>query len=160
MPLISSTRSNPWDTPISMLATRLRVSPCSARPVLSSLANSTLTVPSAMFRSTAGWISRLSLPFLPSIVSDRPWKATFVFAGIGIGFLPTRDIPCPLVGSVAPPRYGSADGAQNLAADVFPACLLVRHDPPGGRQDRNAHAVQNGLEVLALNVGAPAGSAD
>src|SRR5512147_844528 len=113
-----------------------------------------------MVSSTAGWICRLSLPFLPSIVSNRSLKETLVLAGMEIGFFPTRDITSSLARSGGTCAPSSADGAQDLAADILLARLFVRHHPARRGQDGNPHPVQHGPEVLALHVRAPARPAD
>jgi hypothetical protein len=50
--------------------------------------------PSSIFKSTAGWMDWLNLPFSPSTVSDLFTYVILVLSGIGTGSFPTRDMRC------------------------------------------------------------------
>src|SRR5215813_2392650 len=144
MPTMSSFRSKPAFTPLTMLATSARAVPWSARACRSSASRvrttalfSTLTLsPEGM-----GWES---LPLGPS-ARTRPFS-TWIFTpwGIATGCLPMRDMV-----SLSP--YVSED----FAADLLLARLAVGYDTPGRGHDRHAHAAEDGRDRVVADVDPP-----
>src|SRR6267142_6359866 len=146
MPMISSLRSNPSLTPLTMLATSARARPCSARTSRSSLPRSITTVPSCIFGVSPAGTGWLSLPLGPSARMTRPSTATFTPCGILIGCLPMRDMSAPL------PHVG-----EDFAADLLLARLAVGEHAARGRQQRHAHAGQDRGNLVVGDVHAAAG---
>src|SRR5215475_11612239 len=93
VPAISSVFLYPSVTPMIMLATRVRDSPCSSLARRSSLGRSTASVPSsersAVIGSASVW---LSSPLGPLTRTVRPSMVTSTPLGTGIGLRPIRDI--------------------------------------------------------------------
>src|SRR4051812_1491050 len=139
MPMISSLRSKPSFTPVTMLATRARARPCSARTSRSSLPRSITSVPSCIFGVRPAGTGWLSLPLGPSARTVLPSTAIFTPWGILIGCLPMRDMSGPL------PHVG-----EDFAADLLLACLAVGEHAARGRQQGHAHT---GLDRRNLVVG-------
>ncbi len=79
-----------------MLATRVRVRPCSARDSRSSLGRVTFSEPSSSFSTLIGeatvW---LSVPLGPLTVTEEPSMVTSTPAGTVIGSRPMRDMVTP-----------------------------------------------------------------
>src|ERR1017187_3926880 len=106
-----------------MLAISARMVPdmafaCNASPsrcTVTSLFNACFKVPNGPFTETS----------LAASVTSTP-------AGTTIGFLATLDMITPL-----------RDDAQNFAADSIGACLVVSHQPFGGRHDGDTQAVHH-----------------
>jgi hypothetical protein len=92
MPMISSFRSKPSVTPVTMLATSARVKPWSARAVRWSAARLTTTLPSATFTEQRGGTVSPSFPFGPCTWTCPSETAICTPFGIAIGFLPILDI--------------------------------------------------------------------
>src|SRR5262245_8045672 len=145
MPTISSLRSKPSLTPFTMLATSARVSPCSARTVRSSLARVTTTCPLSIVALSPRGTGWNSLPLGPSARTSAPSTWTFTPCGMTMGFLPMRDMRGPL------PHVG-----QHFAADLLLARLPVGHHAARRRDDRHAHAGQDGRDLLVGHVHPPA----
>ena len=79
-----------------MLATSARVSPWSARTYRCSAPRPTTTLPSATFTEQSSWTRISSLPLGP-LARPLSLDADLDALGIGIGFLPIRDIVSFLV---------------------------------------------------------------
>src|ERR1043166_9391746 len=141
MPMMSSLRSKPSLTPVTMLATSARARPCSARTWRSSLPRSITTVPSCIFGVRTIGTAWLSLPLGPSARTVLPSTATFTPWGILIGCLPMRDMSGSL------PHVG-----EDFAADLLLARLAVGEHAAGGRQQRHAHAGQDGRNLVVGDV--------
>src|SRR5512140_1597986 len=129
---MSSEREKPVVTPWIMLATRVRVSPCSWRERRESSGRSTRTSPFSM----TTFISRSSfcetLPLGPSTATRPSWAFTFTLSGILIVILPMRDMGLSL-----------PDGGEELAAEVLLARLAVDQHAFGGGEDGDAEAVHH-----------------
>src|SRR4029453_3404318 len=141
MPTMSSLRSKPSLTPVTMLATSARARPCSARAWRSSLARSITIVPSATRGVSplgTGWVS---LPLGPSARTVRPSTWTFTPCGIGMGCLPIRDIWRSL------PHVG-----EDFAAALLLARLAIGEHAAGGREQRHAHAGQDRGDLVVGHV--------
>src|SRR5690242_16034523 len=111
-----------------MLLTRARVVPHIARARLLSPFGVTVTRPSATCAVTSLPMASDRLPSPPFAVSIWPARRTSTPGGIGIGFLPIRDM-------ISSSILRSEHPAQDLAADLRGAGLVVGHDPARGRQD-------------------------
>src|ERR1051326_1284993 len=146
MPMISSFRSNPSLTPVTMLATRARASPCSARTWRSSLPRSITRVPSCIFGVRPAGTGWLSLPLGPPARTVRPSTETFAPWGILIGCLPMRDMSGSL------PHVG-----EDFPADFLLARLAVGDDTARGRDQGHAHAAQDRGDVVVAHVDPAAG---
>src|SRR5439155_18966677 len=82
--------SNPSVTPSTMLAIRLRVSPCSARCSPRSVGRSTVSVPSDWVTFIPGLTAWLNSPLGP-LTDTRPGLiSTVTPSGMDMGFLPIR----------------------------------------------------------------------
>src|SRR6266850_2216254 len=146
MPTISSFRSKPSLTPLTMLATSARARPCSARTWRSSLPRSMTTVPSTIRGVSPAGTGWLSLPLGPSARTVAPSTRTFTPCGILMGCLPMRDMsasPLPHVG-------------EDFAADLLLARLAVGEHPAGGREQGDAHAGQDRRNLVVGDVHAAA----
>ena len=101
MPTISSFRSKPSLTPVTMLATSDRVSPWSARTLRwSELRAHVSTLPSATVTEQAGRDRLAQLALGPlGLDGAASWTPTFTPWGTAMGFLPIRDIGCQRVRS-------------------------------------------------------------
>src|SRR4029450_12664127 len=144
MPTMSSLRSKPSLTPVTMLATSARASPCSARTRRSSPARSMTMVPSATRGVSPVGTGWLSLPLGPSARTVRPSIWIFTPCGIGMGCLPMRDIE------------GSLPHARE---DVAPALLLaglaIGEHAAGGREQRHPHAGQDRGDLVVGHIDPP-----
>src|SRR5689334_22443505 len=145
MPMISSLRSKPSLTPLTMLATRARARPCSARTWRSSLPRSMTSVPSCIFGVRPAGTDCASLPLGPSARTVLPSTATFTPWGILIGCLPMRDMSAPL------PHVG-----QDFAADLLLARLAVGEHAARGREQGHAHAGQDRGNLVVSDIDATA----
>src|SRR5712691_595311 len=144
MPTISSFRSKPPFTPVTMLATRARAMPCSARACRWSASRLRTTVLFSTRALSSGGMAWASLPLGPSALT-RPFSTwTFTPWGMTTGFLPIRDIVS------LSPHVG-----EDFAADLLLAGLAVGHDTPGRRHDRHAHAAQDGRDLVVTDVDPP-----
>src|SRR5258708_40343545 len=141
---MSRLRVKPVATPVTMLLTRARVVPHIARARFDSSFGAIVTAPSAIVAVTSLLTTRLSVPSPPLAVSTWPARSTVTPAGIATGFLPMRDI-----------ASSSEHPAQDLAADLGDAGLVVRHDPVRGRQDRYAQPVIDPRQIGELGIDPP-----
>src|SRR5262249_40390355 len=78
-----------------------------------------------------------SLPFGPSTLTVWSSRATFTPAGTGMGFLPIRDM-----------GHSLPDVRQHFAADLLLAAFAVSDDATRRRQDGDAHATQDGRNLV------------
>src|ERR687895_198282 len=122
-----------------MFATRLRVSPWSARSSPRSLGRDTtissLACSSFMRRGTCC----VSSPSGPFTITRPGSSETDTPAGISIGFLPMRLIRSP-------------HETDDFAADAFALGGLGGYQAPGGRHDRRAQAPEGPWEAMLLSV--------
>src|SRR5437773_9582262 len=130
-PLISSRLAKPSLTPLTMLLSRARLSPCRARVWASSPSRvTTMLAPSTL---AAVWLgnSQASLPLGPSTFTFRPLNSTFTLAGMVMGCFPIRDIiVLVLLGRGAAGRL--PDKTEQFTAQVILASLGAAHHPLGG----------------------------
>src|SRR5438552_5085950 len=129
-----------------MLFASVRDSPHMARARVESSRGLSESAPSSWRTSISSATVQASWPLGPCTVTVWPSRVTVTPAGIAMGFLPIRDI------SVHP--------AEDFAADVGVARGVVGHHALGRRQDRDAQAVLDRLEVLDRGIDAPAGLGD
>src|SRR2546422_670632 len=135
MPTMSSLRSKPSLTPLTMLATSARAVPWRARACRWSASRvSTSVLFSSLAMSPSGRDCE-SLPLGPSALTSPFSTWTFTHWGMTTGFLPMRDIVSlsPYVG-------------EDFAAHLLLARLAVGHDTPGRGHDRHAHAAEAGRD--------------
>src|SRR5687767_15196265 len=126
-----------------MLATRVRVSPCSARCFGSSDGRWTVMFPSSSAIAISGCRRRSSSPRGPFTFTVCPSTVAVTFFGTGTGFLPIRDID-PLL-----PDHG-----EQLAAGARLTSLTVGHQPLRGAEDRHAEPVPNARDLAHAHVAA------
>src|SRR5512134_2092508 len=131
-----------------MLATRVRVSPCSALCRGSSEGRATVTWPSAWLTAISRGRVRRSSPFGPFTAMVAPSTVTATPAGMATGRLPMRDMAASL-----------PDDGDELAAEVGRARLPVGHQALRRGHDRHAEAVLDPRDLAALDVVPEAGLA-
>src|SRR5580658_2999408 len=122
-----------------MLATRVRERPHMARERWLSLRGVSVTPSSPLAISISSTTVQLSSPLGPLTLTFCPSSVRVTPAGIGIAFLPIRDM---ILSSPA-----LVDAAEDFAADVGVARGCVGHDALGGRQDRDPEAVLHRFQV-------------
>src|SRR5437763_16372850 len=129
-----------------MFATNERVNPCSARFSRSSSGRVTISSsPSRVIAMLSG-ASCSSVPFGPVTVTRVPSSVTSTPLGIGMGFLPMRDMG----------RTPLPDLAEDLAAHAALTRFAVGHESLVGREDRDAHAAEDTGHRIGLGVHAQA----
>src|SRR5882672_8051515 len=103
-----------------------------------------------------GWCS---LPFGPWMSTAPGWTSIFTPFGMGIIFLPIRDMS---VSSFQLPACSSQlpDVAEHFAADARLHRFATRHHPARRRQDAGAEAREHVGDGVAPEVDAAAGTAD
>src|SRR2546426_5422856 len=144
MPTMSSLRSKPSFTPDTMLAIRARVRPWSARILRSSSGRPMTSTPPSSVAESGDGMGWLSLPFGPSARTTPSPTWTFTPWGIGMGFLPIRDMSGSL------PHVG-----EDFAADLLLACLAIGHHALGRRDERAAHAGEDRRDPVVGDVDPP-----
>src|SRR5690242_4212742 len=132
-----------------MLLMWARVVPHSTRARLVSDLGFTTTLPSCTAAAISLLIGSFSVPSLPFAVSVCPATSTVTPCGMGTGYLPMRDMGLP-----------SEDAAQDLAADIGGAGLVVRHDAARRRQDGDAQPVVDARQIGDPRINASAGLRD
>src|SRR5690348_15509893 len=140
-----------------MLATSVRVSPCSARCSPRSLGRVTTSwsppSPSSRgdcFTVISRGMRSDSSPLGPLTVTRSGSIATVTPAGTGIGCLPIRDIAF----------LGLPDRRHHFAADALEAGVVPGHHAGGRRDDRGAHAALDPRDVVVVDVRALARARD
>src|SRR4029453_16061269 len=140
-----------------MLATSLRMRPCTLRARRESSRRCTRAVLPSTAIVTSGSSRRLRVPLGPSTRTE-PWATwSFTPAGIGIGSRPMRDISSPS------PRRSPVDSpylADDLAAHTLPPRLAVGQDSPRRGQDADAEAAPHRRDLAVSDVDAQARAAD
>src|SRR5215470_13732319 len=124
-----------------MLRTRLRVVPHIMRACLVSRTGLTQTLLSSSFTSTSPESGIASSPSLPFALISPAASETVTPLGTATGFLPTRDI-----------ALSSEHPAEHFAADIGRARLVVRHDAPRRRQDRDAETVVDARKLRHIRI--------
>src|SRR5438477_6245757 len=130
-----------------MLATRVRLRPCSERCTRESVGRSTVMVPSTWLTRIAGGNVRASVPSAPLTLTWLPLNVTSTPGGIVIGILPMRDISSPHVGDHFAAQLGALRGASG-------------HQPVRGRDDGDAQAAEDAGDLALARVDAQARPAD
>src|SRR5262245_3449014 len=170
-PTTSISCVNPFETPVTALATRARAVPCMA--VYSSLWRSAVNLPSSSLKLTlhCRGIATASFPFGPSTATSDSVTLTFTSFGISMTFFPTRDIRYLggwwlvvggwwLVGRTFRPTTNHQplliNVTQHLAADVGLARLFAGHHAARSAQDVDAQTAKNLRDLSARNVYAAA----
>src|SRR6187549_2207463 len=145
---MSSSFLKPSVTPSTALATRLRARPWNLPSSLSSSRTGRATrVASSCLKAIPGGRAWRSLPFGPC-TSTAP-SDTWIFTplGIGMGFLPIRDM------------FNSPHVAEHFAADALAARLAPGHHAARGGQDGGAQTPEHGRHVFAAEVDTASGAA-
>src|SRR6185437_4143435 len=140
--MISSCFENPAVTPSTMLATSVRVRPCSALCSVSSDGRSTSTSWSFIDSFMAAGSERCSSPFGPFTVIFEPSSVTVTPFGIVTGFFPIRDIfraPLP-------------DQREQLPAGARLSRLPVGHEPLRRTENRHAESVAHARDLAHTHV--------
>src|SRR5436309_13158409 len=139
---MSSCLVKPAEAPCTALASRARSRPWRERSGPESPGRATSMVPSSL--TSTGNPSKTvcsTRPLGPSATNVPPWSTTLVPLGTGIGILPIRDIASLL------PHL-----AKQLAADPAIARLGVGQQTLRRRDDPDAEAVANRLDLVGLAV--------
>src|SRR5262245_5129660 len=167
-PTTSISCVNPFETPVTALATRARAVPCMA--VYSSPWRSAVNLPSSSLKLIlhCRGIGTASFPFGPSTATSDSVTFTLTSFGISITFFPTRDITFMVVGGwwlVVGGSFGHApttndepliNAAHHLAADVGLTRLFACHHAARSAHDVDAQTAQNLPDLFARNVDAAA----
>src|SRR5258708_12952284 len=127
-----------------MLRSRLRVVPHIMRACFVSRTGLTQSLPSSSLTSTSLDSRMASSPSLPFALISPVSSETVTPLGTATGFLPTRDI----VGSLE-------HAAENFAAHIGHARLVVRHDAARRGQDRDAEAIVDARKLPHLAINPP-----
>src|SRR2546423_1573479 len=126
-----------------MLATSVRVRPCSALCCASSDGRFTTTDPSSSARAMSSCSERLISPLGPFTVILCPSICAVTPAGSATGFLPIRDIWRSL-----------PDDREHFAAHAGGAGFAVRHEALRRAENRHAEAVLDARNLARLHVAA------
>src|SRR5262245_2641745 len=143
MPTISRSLLNPSCTPLTALATRARVRPCSARcwRVSSARLNTTAPLSTAQVMPGGRGLASDDFPFSTSTVF--PCTLTETPAGRTIGCFPILDMtPSP-------------DVAHDFAAHAGIACLARAQQPLRRRQDAQAQPAHHRGDLVEARVDTP-----
>src|SRR5262245_27058763 len=120
-----------------------------ARARLVSLRGSTLTPPPSTLAVTSSCSATVSVPFGPFTLTVWPCTVAVTPDGMGTVFFPIRDMT--LIRSFGVLEYR----AENFAADIGVAGIVVRHHALGGRDDGDAEPVVDARQVPDRNVDPP-----
>src|SRR5712675_1936768 len=124
-----------------MLATSVRVSPCSALCCASSEGRFTTTVPSSSARIMSSCSERVISPFGPLTVILCPSICTVTPWGSGTGFLPIRDIARLL-----------PDHREHFTTHPGGARFAIGHEALRRAENRHAEAVLDARDLARLDV--------
>src|SRR5262245_39491373 len=168
---MSSSFLNPSVTPETAFATRLRARPWNLRSSSSSRESFATSAPASCEKRIPGGVGWRSLPFGPWTSTASGAILTVTPFGIGIGFLPIRDISCPSFrvsasarGATARPRRSAharrrarfrvplPHVAEHFAADAGFAGCAPGHHTARRRQDARAQAAKHMRHVLHTEV--------
>src|SRR4030081_2799838 len=137
-----------------MLATRVRVSPCSERCSPESEGRTATSVSPSRWNAMAAGIVRWRDAFGPLTRTNPGSMSTSTPLGTVMGILPIRLI------AGLPRRPYSPDVGDDFAAHTGPLGLSVGHHARRRRQDGNAHAAEHLRELGAARVDTAAGLGD
>src|ERR1700710_1121272 len=146
---MSSCLVKPADTPCTALASSARNRPCRERSEPLSPGRAASMLPSFTSTGKPSKMDCSTRPFGPSATNLPPRSSTVVPWGTGIGILPIRDIASLL------PHL-----AKQLAANAAIARLGIGQQTLRRRDDPDAEAVANRLDLVRLAVDPTAGLAD
>src|SRR5205823_2784918 len=127
-----------------MLATSVRVRPCSARCSPRSVGRVTTIWSSLCSIFMSRWTLSESSPRGPLTVTRSGSTATVTPAGTGMGCLPMRDML----------DTGLPDLGHHFAAHAGDPRLVSGHHTPRRRDDRRAHDALHARDVRVVDVGA------
>src|SRR5690606_20322837 len=138
-------------TPVTPLNKLLRVRPCRARTLRSSLSRTTCSSSPSCRTLTFGGTGTAAVPRGPLISTTSGFTATLTPWGSFTGSRPMRDIASP---SSSNPRAGPASPhrAQHLAADVALARHAVGQDALGSREDAHAETAADARRGVGADV--------
>src|SRR5580704_9598878 len=122
-----------------MLSTSERDRPHMARARVDSSRGVRCSAPSFWATSISSMTVQDSWPLGPFTVTVWPSSVTLTPEGMAMGFLPIRDMAL-------------VHAQEDFAADIGVAGGVVRHDALGRRQDRDAKAVLDRLQVADRRV--------
>src|ERR1700730_5079371 len=149
-PTRSRSRVKPPLTPWTMLATSVRVRPCSERWMRAFEGRSTVIVPVSTLMSIDGAKVRCNVPREPVTLRRLPVsRATSTPSGTGIGSLPIRDI-----------RSGLPHERDDFAAQSGALRRASGHQTARGRDDGNAQPSEHPRDLGLARVHAQPGAAD
>src|SRR5690348_3637992 len=120
-----------------------------ARARLVSLRGSTFTAPLSIFTVTSSGSTTCSWPLGPLTLTVCPSTFAVTPDGIGTGFLPIRDMAFPCSRALE-------HRAEDFAADILVARIVVRHHAFRRGEDRDAEAVVDARQRLHRRVDATA----
>src|SRR5918998_5502483 len=140
---MSSSFLKPSVTPVTALATRLRARPWNLRSSPSSRSSEATSVPLSCANTMPGGSGCRSLPLGPCTSTASPATLTVTPFGIGIGFLPIRDM-----------WHFLPDVAEHFAADARLAGGAAGHHAARRRQDAGAEAAEHLRHLLNAEVDA------
>src|SRR5690606_12700132 len=138
---MSSSLRNPSVTPVIMLATSERTSPCIERARRESSWRSTRIWSPSWRTVTCSGTSRCSSPLGPFTVTVAPSMRTSTPPGTAMGAFPIRDISFP-----------SPDVAEDLTTDALATCLAVGHETPARGEHGDAEPTEDALDLVVLAV--------
>src|SRR6266540_1003642 len=144
-PTISRRFSNPLVTPSTMLAKRVRVSPCSERCRRSSEGRSTRTVPFSMTIRMSAWKVCSRVPLGPFTDTRDPSTPTSTPEGMVMGCLPIRDISLPRL----------PDVRENFPAHAKLLGLAVGQHSSRSGQDSDAQPAQHPGYLFLVRIDSP-----
>src|SRR5689334_6897557 len=151
---MSSSFLNPSVTPVTALATRLRARPWNLFSSPSSRSSVATIVSLSCANRIPGGTGWRSVPFGPFTSTAPPSILTLTPLGIGIGFLPIRDIFSYLAFST---WRSLPDVAENFAADARLLGGAAGHHPARGRQDAGAQAAEHVRHIVDAEIDAASG---
>src|SRR5512143_76942 len=147
---------NPLVTPSTMLLSKARVKPCSARVSRRSSGRVTLSSPPSCATLIDSTKVRFNSPLGPLTITSEPSILTCTPVGIETGFFPIRDI----TSSETRNSSGLPDVAQHFAAHAQALGLLTGDNAFRRRQDRDTHARQHARHIYLGGVYSATGFAD
>src|SRR5262245_5379951 len=174
---MSSSFLNPSVTPETAFATRLRARPWNLRSSSSSRESLATSAPASCENRMPGGSGWRSLPFGPWTSTASGAIFTVTPFGIGIGFLPIRDIADPSRWSPAPdPSSAAASSgetrrrpvtgdcspyvAEHFAADAGLPRRAAGHHSARGREDARPQSAEDTGNILHTQVDAAPWTAD
>src|SRR5690348_1880043 len=129
-----------------MLATCVRDVPHMARARFVSLRGSTRMAPLSIFTATSSGSRSCRAPFGPFTFTVCPSTFAVTPAGTATALLPIRDI-C---------ASSSEHGAEDFAANIGVACVVIGHHALRRRQDGDTETIVDARQCLDRHVDSPA----